>query len=60
MKIKASKFVISQSVTFGGCQIQACPKDEMVEITPEQNKIEELLSKPNPNTKKQARAWWAV
>ena len=56
MKIKLSKFEISQRVTFGGCQIQAIPRDESVEIAPEANKVKELLSTPHPNTRKQAQS----
>ena len=57
MKIKLSKFDISQKVTFGGCDIQASSKKDSVTISPEDNKIEELLATPHPKTRKQAQSW---
>ena len=56
MKIKLSKFEISQKVTFGGCQIQASTKHDSIAISSEDNKIEELLATPHPNTRKQAQS----
>ena len=56
MKIKLSKFEISQKVTFGGCNVQASSKKDSFTISPEDNKIEELLTAPHPKTRKQAQS----
>ena len=56
MKIKLSKFEISQKVTFGRCDIQASSRKDSVTISPEDNKIEELLATPHPKTRKQAQS----
>ena len=56
MKIKLSKLEISQKVAFGGCQVQASSKNDSIAISPEDNKIEELLATPHPKTRKQAQS----
>ena len=56
MKIKLSKFEISQKVTFGRCNVQASSKKDSVTISPEDNKIEELLAAPHPKTRKLAQS----
>ena len=50
MKIKKSKFGISQKVKFGGCQVQAVQQRGNITISPEEDKIEELLGAQRPKT----------
>ena len=56
MKIKLSKFDSGQKASLGGCQVQASSKNDSVTISPEVNKIEELLATPHPKTRKQAQS----
>ena len=56
MKRKLSKFEIGHKVSFGGCQVQASSKNDSVTISPEANKIEELLATSHPKTWKQAQS----
>ena len=56
MKIKKSKFNIIQKVSFGGCTIQASKKKNIVTISPEEDKIDELLGAVHAETRCQAQS----
>ena len=56
MEIKHSKFVISQQVSFGGCLLTASAKNDSVQIPPCPSKVEEILGKDAPKTRREAQS----
>ena len=56
MKIKHSKFVISQQVSFGGCLLTASAKNDSVQIHPCPSKVDEILGKDTSKTRREAQS----
>merc|ERR1711873_145330 len=56
LKLNASKFMIGPEVEFGGTVIKYSQTNNRVQITPSKQKIEELMGKEAPKTKKQLRS----
>ena len=56
MKIKKSKFHISQKVTFGGCSIAASAENDQVQISPSSSKVDEILGRDPPKNKKDVQS----
>ena len=56
MKIKPSKFHISQRVKFGRCILEANPNNNSIEISPHPKKVDELLGREPPKSKKEVQS----
>ena len=52
MKLNPEKFRVEKSVEFGGTRVKYSPSNERVQISPSEAKIEELLGRDPPKTKK--------
>ena len=52
MKLNPSKFKIGHKVEFGGTLIKYSTSNKRIQITPSELKVEELLGKEPPKTKK--------
>ena len=55
LKLNPSKFKIGSKVEFGGTMIKFSQTNNRVQITSSQQKIEELMGKEAPKTKKQLK-----
>ena len=53
LKLNPTKFKIGNEVDFGGTRLRFSKANNRVQITPSQQKIEELMGKEPPKTKKQ-------
>merc|ERR1712112_368858 len=56
LKLNPSKFKIGPEVEFGGSKLKFSKANKRVQITPSQKKIEELMGKEPPKTKKQLQS----
>ena len=56
MKIKRSKFHISQQVVFGGCTVAASAANNQVQISPSTSKVEEILGRDPPKNRKDVQS----
>ena len=56
LKLNPSKFKIGNQVDFGGTRLRFSKANNRVKITPSQQKIEELMGKEPPKTKKQLQS----
>ena len=56
LKLNPSKFKIGPEVEFGGTMIKFSQTNNRVQITPSEQKIEELMGKEAPKTKKQLQS----
>ena len=48
MKLNLSKFKVGSSVEFGGSTVKYSPENERIQITPSEEKVEELLGREPP------------
>merc|ERR1712081_79851 len=56
LKLNPSKFKIGNQVDFGGTRLRFSKANNRVQISPSQQKIEELMGKEPPKTKKQLQS----
>ena len=56
MKLNLSKFRIGHEVEFGGTLIKYSESNKRIEITPSEEKVEELLGKEPPKLRRTPRA----
>ena len=56
IKLNPEKFHIGTRVEFGGSVIEYVPEEDRIEISPSEEKVEELIGKEAPTTKKQLQS----
>ena len=52
MKLNPPKFKVGTSVEFGGTTVKYSPANNRIQITPSEEKVEELLGREPPKSKK--------
>ena len=56
MKLNPKKFKVGTSVEFGGTNVKYSPANDRVQITPAEDKVEELLGRNPPKSKKELQS----
>ena len=56
MKLNPTKFMVGPEVEFGGTHVKYSPSNKRVQISPSEEKVEELLWKEFPKTKKELQS----
>ena len=56
IKLNPDKFHIGRRVEFGGSIIEYVPSENRIEISPSEAKVDELIGKDSPSTKKQLQS----